>query len=134
MVSSKQRSSSPDLLPEGAIGDHYEPSKNVIEFGNFSPDVVNNTYNTLASVASAASAESEDEADTEVEDMAEHDTITSLGQFLSSARTNGDAAGGGGGAGKRLFSVLASRRAKMAQQPASTSSSSISSRWAFTRS
>ena len=111
------------------IGD--EPSKNVIEFGNFSPDVVNNTYNTLASVASAASAESEDEADTEVEDMAEHDTITSLGQFLSSARNNGDAAGGG--AGKRLFSVLASRRAKMAQ-PASTSSSSISSRWAFTRS
>ena len=100
--------------------------------GNFSPDVVNNAYNTLASVASAASAESEDEADTEVEDMAEHDTITSLGQFLSSARTNGDAAGGGG-AGKRLFSVLASRRAKMAQ-PASTSSSSVSSRWAFTRS
>ena len=131
MVSSKQRSSSPDLLPEGAIDDHYEPSNNVVEFCNFSPDVVNNTYNTLASVASAASAESEDEADTEVEDMAEHDTITSLGQFLPSARNNGDAAGGG--AGKRLFSVLASRRAKMAQ-PASTSSSSISSRWAFTRS
>ena len=97
----------------------------------FPLDVVNNTYNTLASVASAASAESEDEADTEVEDMAEHDTITSLGQFLSSARTNGDAAGGG--AGKRLFSVLASRRTKVAQ-PASASSSSISSRWAFTRS
>merc|ERR1719237_860008 len=51
-----------------------------------SSDVVSDAYNTLASVASAAaSAESEgdgEEADTEVEDMAEHDTITSLGQFL----------------------------------------------------
>ena len=92
-------------------------------------DVVSNTYNTLASVASAVSAESEgdgeEEADTEVEDMAEHDTITSLGQFLSSTRSNGDAPG----MSKRLFSVLSSRR-KMAP-PTSTSSSSISSRWAF---
>ena len=75
-----------------------------------------------------ASVESEDEeADTEVEDMAEHDTITSLGQFLSSARSNGDSAG----MSKKLFSVLSSRR-KMAP-PTSTSSSSISSRWAFYR-
>ena len=66
-------------------------------------------------MASAASAESDDEeADTEVEDVAEHDTITSLGQFL---RSNGDAT-----ITKKLFSVLSSRK------KTSTSTSSISSR------
>ena len=46
MVSSKQRSSSPDILPEGAIVDHYEPSKNVVESATF-PQTSSTTPTTL---------------------------------------------------------------------------------------